>query len=86
MLDKCLHGWHNVYTGYQEPLNKGDNMKKSGKYFINEEATFAIMNDCRNWWIVCPIIEGQIDIGSDQALFVNGTYADAVATVKEMSK
>jgi hypothetical protein len=24
MLDKCLHIGHNVYTGYQEPLNKGD--------------------------------------------------------------
>jgi hypothetical protein len=28
VLDLCLHGWHNVYTGYQEPLNKGDTMLK----------------------------------------------------------
>jgi hypothetical protein len=26
MLDLCLHGGHNVYTGDQAPLNKGDNM------------------------------------------------------------
>ena len=26
MLDKCLHGWQNVYTGDQAPLNKGDSM------------------------------------------------------------
>ncbi len=85
MLDKCLHACQNVYTGDQAPPNKGDNMKKCGKYFINKEATYAVMNDCRNWWIVCPIIDGQIDIGSERAVFVNGTYADAVATVKELS-
>jgi hypothetical protein len=28
MLDLCLHIGHNVYTGYQEPLNKGDSMLK----------------------------------------------------------
>ena len=28
MLDLCLHIGQNVYTGYQEPLNKGDNMLK----------------------------------------------------------
>ena len=26
MLDLCLHIRQDVYTGYQEPLNKGDNM------------------------------------------------------------
>lgn len=61
-------------------------MKKQGNYFINKEGTFAVMNDCRHWWIICPIIDGQIDIGSEKALFVNGSYADAVATVEELSK
>jgi hypothetical protein len=28
MLDLCKHNGHNVYTGYQEPPNKGDNMLK----------------------------------------------------------
>ena len=40
MLDKCLHSGHNVYTGYQEPLNKGDNMKKNLLLSHNGEKVF----------------------------------------------
>jgi hypothetical protein len=28
VLDLCKHSRHNVYTGYQEPPNKGDSMLK----------------------------------------------------------
>lgn len=59
-------------------------MRKQDGIFITTEQDFAVMNDSRNWWIVAPIIDGEVQYGSTDSCFINGTYRDAVNHIKDL--
>jgi hypothetical protein len=64
--------------------NQNIKMNKTNGIFITAEQDFAVMNDSRNWWIVSPMTDGEVEFGSTDSFFINGTYRDAVNFIKEL--
>lgn len=77
-----------ISCAYDVPMetNQTIKMRKQDGIFITAEKDFAVMNDSRNWWIVAPMIDGQVEFGSTDSFFINGTYRDAVNLIKDLRK
>lgn len=53
-------------------------MVRKNHIFETSEGDYAVANDSRNWWIIIPIIDGVVQHGSMDQVFIEGKYADAV--------
>lgn len=53
-------------------------MIRKDHIFETVEGDYAVAHDSRNWWIIIPITDGIVQYGSLDAVYVNGSYRDAV--------
>jgi hypothetical protein len=61
-------------------------MSRENGIYVTAERDYAVMNDCRNWWIVVPIINDEVQYGSLDSTHINGTYQDAVNHITTIRK
>lgn len=68
-------------------MNSKIKMIRRNHIYETAEGDYALANDSRNWWIIYPIVNGEIQVTDEDTIWIDGKYADAVNyihTVREL--